>query len=502
MRRSLPLTAPMALVLLLSTSAHASPLIEAMGPVGGTGGAQGVVTGPSAASTYFNPALLAYADDELLLGFAMIEEQIGVTLQGRPQSADVPLSVAGGGIVTPGGGALAPSVVPTQWLQQGCPAGSGAGQCPGSGFAARPRQAQGSSGQTRTYLTLGIVKTLVKDRFTLGIYGMLPLSSFTAAQAFYPDEREALFSNSLHPELYGDRLTSVSLVFGAGLKLLPNLAIGASASINLANAATSNDYIQSGTDYSTLLLDNSIKTNINVAPTLGVHWAPVPGLRFGGALHAPESFVVNTTIEATLPTGTASGTTAPNVFDWMPWSVAFGVEADVVHRGKYTMSVAGSLDYGFWSSYQDRQGQSPGGVYGSNLGFHDTMSGAVGVRHVYDHLRGFVDLRYVPSPVPEQIGRSNYVDNDRIGIVAGTDMLLKWLKLRPGIQLFTDRFIPRYNQKNASLLVDEVPDGSTFGATGQPVPGSQGLQTNNPGYPGFSSGGWLWGGAVTLSMPL
>lgn len=488
-------------VVAAAATARASPLVETMGPVGSSAGAQGVVTGAGAASTYFNPALLMEADDELLLGFALISEQMGVTLQGRPQSGDVPLAVAGGGVVTPGGQTLPPSVVPTQWLQNGCPPGSGAGQCPGSGFAARPRQSMGTSGQTRTYLTLGIVKNLVKDRFTLGIYAMLPIGSFTTAQAFYPDEREALFSNSLHPELYGDRLTSVSLVFGGGFRLLPNLSIGASVSVGLANLATSNDYIQSATDYSQLLLDNSVKTDINVSPTVGVHWAPTSWLRFGGAVHSPESFVVDTTIDATLPTGTESGTTARNVFDWMPWSVAAGGEAVLVRRGAYTMSVVGSIDYAFWSAYQDRQGQDPS-TYGPKLGFHDTMSGAVGLRHAYKSTRAFVDLRYIPSPVPEQIGRSSYVDNDRLGIVAGADVLLKWLKLRPGLQVFADRFVPRFNQKNDSLIPDELPDGSTFGATGQPVPGSQGLQTNNPGWPGFSSGGWLWGGAFTLAVPL
>ena len=94
---------PMALAsIAVAATAHASPLIETMGPVGGNGGAQGVVTGPGAASTYFNPALLMDADDELMLGFALISEQMGVTLQGRPQSGDVPLAVAGGGVVTPG----------------------------------------------------------------------------------------------------------------------------------------------------------------------------------------------------------------------------------------------------------------------------------------------------------------------------------------------------------------------------------------------------------------
>jgi long-chain fatty acid transport protein len=496
------LAASVLLVLGAPSIARASPLIETMGAVGDNAGFQGVVSGPGSASTYFNPALLTDADDELTLGFALISEQLGVTLEGRPSGADVPLVVGTRGVVGPNGQPLPADVVPTQWLNQGCAAGSSAGQCPApGGFAARPRQSQGTSGQTRPYLTLGFAKHIVKDRLTLGLYAMLPISSFTTAQAFYPDEREALFSNSLHPELYGDRLTAVSIVCGLAFKILPTLSIGAAISVGLANAATSQDYVQSATDYSTLLLDNKIATTVNFAPTLGVAYAPVPGLRIGAAIHAPESFSINTTVDATLPTGIESGTTQKNVFDWMPWSVAAGVEAVLARRGDYTASVVASLDYGLWSAYQDRQGQSPS-VYGPGLGFHDTLSGALGLRHTYKSLRAFTDLRYIPSPVPTQIGNSNYVDNSRFGIGVGADILLQLLKLRPGFQLFADRFIPRTNQKEDSLITDQVPDGSTVSSTGAAVPGAQGLQTNNPGYPGFSSGGWLWGGAVTLSMPL
>jgi long-chain fatty acid transport protein len=496
------LAASVLLALGVPAIAHASPLIETMGAVGDNAGFQGVVSGPGSASTYFNPALLTDADDGLTVGFALISQQLGVTLEGRPPGADVPLVVGTRGVVGPNGQPLPSDVVPTQWLNQGCAAGSSSGQCPApGGFAARPRQGQGTGSQTLTYLTIGFAKHIVKDRLTLGLYAMLPISNFTTAQAFYPDEREALFSNSLHPELYGDRLTAVSIVCGLAFKVLPTLSIGAAVSVGLANAATSQDYVQSATDYSTLLLDNKITTAVNFAPTLGLAYAPTPWLHIGAAIHAPESFTVNTTVDATLPTGIESGTTQKNVFDWMPWSVAAGIQAEIARRGDYTASVVASLDYGFWSAYEDRQGQSPS-TYGPGLGFHDTMSGALGLRHTYKNLRAFTDLRYIPSPVPTQIGNSNYVDNNRFGIGVGGDILLTLLKLRPGFQVFADRFIPRSNQKEDSLITDQVPDGSTVSSTGATVPASQGVQTNNPGYPGFSSGGWLWGGAVTLSMPL
>jgi hypothetical protein len=485
--------------------AHASPLIETAGSVGSNAGAQGVVSGPGSASTYFNPALLIDADSELLLAYVYISEQVGVTLQGRPPGSDVPLAVGNrGSILVPNtsGSGLVPlpnSVVPTQWLQQGCAQATGQMAC---SFTARPRQSQGTSGQGRSYMTIGLVKNLIHDRFTLGLYGMLPLTSFTTAQAFYPDEREALFSNSLHPELYGDRLTSVSLVIGAAFKLLPTLSIGGSVSLSLANAASSRDYVQDASNYNTLLLDNKVSTTVNLAPTVGVKWDATTWLRIGGVIHSPESFTLNTSLDASLPSGTESGTTQPNVFDWMPWSVGLGAQAEIVRRGAYTMSLVGSMQYSLWSAYQDRQGNSPS-MYGPQLGWRDVASGAVGTRVTYRNARGYLDLRYVPSPVPEQTGRSNYVDNDRFGVGVGGDVLLHLpAVVRPGFQLFADRLIPRSNTKNPSQLVDELPDGAVYATSLAPVPGSRGLQTNNPGWPGFSSQGWLWGAMVTLSIPL
>jgi hypothetical protein len=506
LRRCLPFLA--ALSVLVPVVAGASPLIEIAGPIGGNAGLQPVASGPGAASTYFNPALLADAEDELMVAFALISEQVGVTLDGR-RGGDVPLSVAGRDVLVPdpssatGYRPLPNSVVPTQWLQLGCPAGSGPNDCPSPGFAARPRQQQGSSGKTRTYLALGLVKHLVKDRLALGIYTMVPLTSFTTAQAFFADEREALFTNSLHPELYGDRLTAVSVVFGLGLKIVPELSVGAGLSLSLANTATSADYIQNASDYSTLLLNNSITTSVSLSPTMGASYQPAPWFRLAGAVHAPESFSIDTAVVATLPSGTTSGTQQNNVFDWMPWSAGLGAEAHVLGRGPYTMTVVGSVNYAWWSAYQDRQGTRPSS-YGPGLAWTDTLSGALGTRHTYGSVRGFVDFRYVPSPVPEQVGRSNYVDNDRVGAALGADF--SWqigpVQLRPGAQFFVDRLLQRHNTKDDARITDELPDGSIFGSTHAPVPGTQGLQTNNPGWPGFASAGWIWGGAVTLSTPL
>jgi hypothetical protein len=487
---------------LSATEASASPLIDALGPVGGEGGANGVVSGASASSTYFNPALLLDAGEDLLVGYGAIAEQIGVTLDGRPRG-DVPSIVSGRDILGADGVPIANDTVPTEWLRSGCVGGTGAGDCPPPGFGKRPRQAQGSSQKTRTYLALGIVKHVVPDRFSIGMYALLPFSGFTSARSFYVDEREALFSNSLHPELYGDRLTSLSFAFGAAFKILPTLSLGASVSLGFTNSAGASTYVRDSTNYDQLLLNDSIKTQLEVSPTLGVRWLPTPWLRIGGTLHAPERFVVDTTISATLPSGTESSTSRHDVYDYMPWTAVFGAEADVAKHGAWSMKLVASVKYAMWSSYEDRHGQRPASEDPA-LAWKDTLTVAIGTRQHFGDARAWLDLRYVPSPVPDQVGRTNYVDNTRIGLVAGVDLKtnLVQTRLRPGLAFFVDRLIPRHATKDDSRLVDELPDGAVFGSTHDPVPGAKGLQTNNPGWPGFGSRGWVYGATVTLSMPL
>lgn len=488
---------------LASARAEASPLLDLAGSQGGNAGMQGVVSGPGAASTYFNPALLTAADEGFLVGFGFVSEQMGITLDGRRAGSDVPLAIGERDIVGPDGAPLPNDRLPTQWLAEGCRGGTEPGDCPSPGLTARKRQAAGSSGKTRTYLTLGLVKHVVADRASIGLYMMLPMSSFVTARSFYADEHEALFSNSLHPELYGDRLTALSFAAGGAFKIGPNLSIGLSITIALANTATASSYVRDAANYDTLLLDTAVRTQVDVKPILGVRWTPSSALRFGATIHAPQGFELDTTLNATLPAGSESGSTRHEVYHWMPWRVGFGVEGDVLHRGPYTLGLAGSVKYAFWSAYEDRHGQHPE-VYGADLGWSDTMSVTGGVRHAWGPARGFLDVAFTPSPVPEQVGRSSYVDNDRLALVMGADLKVPIGKtyVRPGVSLSASRLVPRHHTKDDRRIVDELPDGSAFDSTRDQVPAAAGLQTNSPGWPGFRSAGFLWSGMFNLEIPL
>src|SRR5690348_13955702 len=103
---------------LTCTTAHASPLFELMGSGLGTGGFNARTSGPSAASTYFNPALLPRAKQGIDLGWYVLNDAISITLDARSHANDVPLSALNR-VRTD-----APPV-PTDWLEHGCTGGMG-----------------------------------------------------------------------------------------------------------------------------------------------------------------------------------------------------------------------------------------------------------------------------------------------------------------------------------------------------------------------------------------
>jgi hypothetical protein len=113
-----------------------------------------------------------------------------------------------------------------------------------------------------------------------------------------------------------------------------------------------------------------------------------------------------------------------------------------------------------------------------------------------------MDVNYQPTPVPPQTGRENYVDNDRLGALVGVNYTfdVAGVPLRFGVQAQAQRLLARYQKKDDRLIVDELPDDAVDSRTGSPIAGARGLQTNNPGWPGFASEGWILGGAATLAL--
>jgi long-chain fatty acid transport protein len=493
----------------LAGDASASPLFELAGDVGGQGGFQGRTVGGDASSTYFNPALLVDAEAGLTTGFFVLGTDINISYGARPgPQYNVPnlTSIP----VSPGTGGASFVPIGTGYLQKGIPGMNG-----NSGFAARPRGEQGTGHQAYTYEMIGLVVKLFEDRLTLGVYGLIPNGNFTSLAEFYPDEREQYFSNSLHPELYGDRLTSVSFAFGAGFKISDQLSIGASATLSINANGETPVYVASATALQDLLIDSNIKVSAGLSPNVGISYKPTPAWRLTATAHSPSKLAINDDFAFTLSGGVTSGSKITFVHDYMPWQFAVGTSYDIIKEEHDSLSVAVTGVYALWSNYVDRTGETPDPAYG----WYNTLSPTVGIRHQHDDVGLFLDGQYTPTPVPAQTGRSDYVDNDRVGADMGVDykFTLFKTKMRVGAQFEAQRLIPRTQVKLAtpnepdgldhypSLVRDELPDNSSITTATMTTPGpagaaGAGLQTNNPGWPGFGSEGWVLGGGVYLSV--
>jgi hypothetical protein len=485
--------AALAAWLAVAASAHASPLLELAGTLGGPGGQQARHVPGGAAASYFNPALLVDAPTGLTFGFLVLGTRVVVDLYSRGDGRfDVPPNLENGAHAD--GSRWDAYPFGTEVLQRGREASPST-----TPTSARPRQGAGSGKQTNTYEAVGIVAKFFDERLAFGFYGLIPNATFTRLTSFYADEREQYSSNSLHPELYGDRLFSLAFAFGAGLRLSDSFSLGLGSAISLRASALTPVYVADASKLQDLILNMDARVNVGFSPHGGFAWRPTPRLHFSGTLHGPQEIVVKADIKYLLASGLEQTAAIQFVYDWMPWQVGLGSSFDLVQRDDATLTLAASAVYGRWSRYVDRHAERPV----PQFAWRDTITASLGTRARFDGLGVALDLQYKPTPVALQYGRSNYVDNDRIGTSLGADYTFELLgtSMSLGLQGQAYWLLERHTKKltpptfddgvnrTPSLVKDEVPDDGQVG--GAPIPGAAGLQTNNPGWPGFASRGWI-----------
>lgn len=484
--------------------AHASPLFELVGSTFGSGGFNGRAYGPSSSSTYFNPAFLPRAKAGLEIGWFFLSDSISITLDGRSRANDVPLSaVSNFGTDNPS--------VPTDWLNSGCDPSTGT--CV-TALSPHPRQRQGSSGNTNVYQTLGLVSHIWPKYLSLGLYAMVPYGPFTQAHSYFVDEREQFYTNSLHPEMYGDRLTPISLAFGAGSQVLDWMSIGVSFTLSLSNSADATAYVGNSAKIDeTLQLSTRVDVAASVSPHVSVLFEPFEPLDLSLTLHSPQQMVIDTAFSTYLPNGDLQRAERPATHSWLPWTLGIGAAYNLYQDGRNLVASTGTMTFERWSQYLNRQSERPL----KNYEFSDIVTGALGVRYTRDEIiTTFLDANYRPSPVPLQTGRTNYVDNNRVGFTAGAMYDLRFepskVTLRFGGQFQAHFLVERHQtkfdptssefagKKYSQLVLDEWPDDTVNISTGEVIAEARGLQTNNPGWPGFSSSGHILGGTFSLSL--
>jgi long-chain fatty acid transport protein len=482
----------------------ASPLFGVIGDTTGSGAQQARTLPGGAAAAYFNPSLLSEAPASATIGFTLLNERIGVVLDGRPGPE---FGIAAGltNAVHADGRRFETAPLPTNLLQFGRPE-----EGVRAAFDARPRQAAGSGHDVKTYEVIGIVLKLLDGRVGLGLHALLPNREFMRMRVFFSDEREHYFSNSVHPELYGDRMTALSFATGIGARLTRDLSLGIGAAVTVAADVTAPTYVVDAGDLGKVLLDLDGRANMNIAPHFGASYKLADRVRLSASVHTSQKLVMDARYKFLLPTGLEQSSALRFVLNYMPWQASLGGSWDALSQSAQTLTLAGSLVYAGWSSYEDRHGERPLPAYA----WSDTLSATIGARYRMHDLSASFDYSYIPTPVPPQTGRTNYADNDRVAASLGAEYAFHSLdtSFRFGAQVQAHRLVPRHQEKlptptnsKGEVLApervrDELPDDAQVG--GEPVASAGGLQTNNPGWPGFSSGGWILGASVYLTMSL
>lgn len=482
----------------------ASPLLETVGDTLSTAAMQPRTLAGGSAAAYFNPSLLLDSPAEIAVGLVVLRQSIGVTLYGRPgPEYAIPDGIENGS--RSDGTGFESYGVGTNLLQFGKE-----GDTPQASLRARPRQGAGTGHDTGTYASVGMNVHLFDGKFALGFHGLVPNGDFTQLNAFYNDEREQYFSNSLHAELYSDRMTAISFGAGACLKITDELSLGLGATLGLQAGVQAAAFVADASQLGDILIDVTAPVNISVAPHFGVSYHVTDRVHLTATAHAPKQIDLNTNFTFLLASGVEQESGIQFVLDYSPWMIGTGGELVLVENRKHRLALATSLLFAQWSTYINRHGERPRDSYA----WADTLSATGGVRYRFRDLTTLVDVGYVPSPVPEQTGRENYVDNDRFTSALGAQYEIElWgTPMRVGALFNALRLIPRENHKRETptdpggdiiqpdLVVDEVPDDARLGR--QPVPGAAGLQTNNPGWPGFESRGWVLSGSVYLAISI
>lgn len=468
--------------------ARANPALETLGGLGAPNPFTARLMATGAEAAYFDPALLPFVDEGFSFGFFVLSDELDTSLARRPAGADITESVY------------------DAWIDDADGNGRPLGFRP-LPTADLPERRGDDGGALRSYINIGVVKRLLEERLVVGLFTVLPTATFQEQGARFSDEREQFFSNGLAHELYGDRLGMMTVVVGLGGTITDWLSWGAGFTLGLATSTVNPVYVPDAADQREILITTDTRVDTTFAPHLAVAISPSDRVRIGLSVHAASKSETRGTNRLKFwnydyeegEDAVVQKFKFVNGYD--PLTIATGVKIAFPNADGSSWHLGSELRWRAWSDYVDRVGKHP------DVAWSDVLTVALGGRYQTDGASFHVDLAWTPSPVPDQVGAENYVDEDRLGMAAGleADLDVLGITIRGAVGVQVHRLMPRDTRKSeraAFPVRDEFPDDAYDVFSGEPFAEAQGLQTNNPGWPGWSSSGWLLGAGVSLKVGL
>ncbi len=441
---------------------------------------------------YSNPALLVDVDQGLGFGFIFVQPFMKVELMDRPANADVPITfydsdagIAGSNLERP---------LPTSEL--------------------RVKRHDNDVNSLNSYLGISLVESLGIDDFRFGLSVIVPAGGLMDIASQYPDEREQFFSNTVHLTRFGEWSKMISVFMGAAYRPLDWLSLGAAAEVGLNVSASLDMYIPEATVQDFALVNVAFDASPTARAIVGVTARPLPWLSIGLVWRDRRFSEVDADAMLNLWNYHEPGdATVPKrvkqrhllALDFEPQEVSLAVGA----RFRRMYAQAG-VTWNHWSDFIDthhnRAQQNAvwqdGAEPNDEFAFSDTFSLSLGLGYEYlDGLSITAGVGWRPTPVPDQVGRTNYADADLVNVALGHRLDLALgsgvIRLDGALQVW---FMGETTvNKDPSQIKDEFADDARTLIGAQPMPEAAGLQTNNPGFPGYTFGGWALAGSVSAA---
>lgn len=352
-------------------------------------------------------------------------------------------------------------------------------------------------------LSAGVVHDFGLYWLRVGAAVSVPLTYIANADIRYADEREQYFTNKLYYQLLNRRAIRPSFLAGVAFRPIKWLSFGATVNVFGNIVANTKMFIPDAAQLNEVKMTMDVKMKYDAAVIVGIQIDPVDWFGFGISFRDRSWFGAGLVNNLQLNTGAGSKEVQEfnYGFSFSPRTLSAGARFDV---GSFTISA----DAGWmrWSEfkpetdllvYNDETGEDETSY---SSGFDDTYFVRAGIEY---RATKWMDVRagagWQPSPVPEQTGRTNFVDNDKVEASVGLSFYLPWVKgLSVDVHAQFITLLKRTHVKDESLLLDEFPEATDI-KTGEVIEESKGLQTNNPGWPRYSSSGYIGSAGVGVS---
>lgn len=525
-------------LLLLPLAAQAGPFSDFGYDTGAIGGANSqFVFGTGYGVLYSNPAVMSRIEPYNGIGYVMYKPELSIKLGSRSKSLDVPAVIDKGDVFSSSdkNANMWPSMerpLPTQNLQH--------------------KRSNTNVSTAQNYLTAGTIQSFNIPGFRFGGLMMLPLAHQVKIHTYYFDERESTMSNKIHFARFGE--WSPIVTGFAGLSYAPEffkyISLGLSLQVGATAAADINIYMPDLNHQNYSELNMHMQMALKFRPIVGMQIElPKPvdfwGLGFtwrnesymdvdgggGMALRGYTEYIGDTTYKI------------PRVVK-QAFKVALDYEPmEVVGATGFrykSMTVQAGVTWQRWSKYRDHHNESPQNnatwqdpeadrylkdkgnqpyTFGAQdkYAWKDTVNVNSSISYNYleeigvKWVNATLGFAYKPTPVPTQDGRTNYADADlwcmSFGHRFNFDIPFKAKAIHGsadlGLQfwLMNQRKVYKtYKDKNGNVVFyDEAPDElETHDKT--TLKEMQGLQTNNPGFPGYSQKGWLLVASASVNL--